>query len=595
MSMYSEQQRVLDNDLIEERVKQIALNHFYSYYVRHEMDDVMNHVSDNVRWVGSKDYFVAHNKEEYRNLLQKELKEIPYDCILKVVNLETVTLNPSCYEVSGELELRIPYQTGVIYADLRLSVIILSLNDGYSIVSVHTFMSGEELAGNEVSGQDGKPIRQMAQDMERKKYCDTLTGLYTLDYFKKKVRILMDTEGDSRKYALLCTGISHFEKVNNLYGLKRADIMLVNLATMLTTCSKDVKLCCRSVADHFLVLVAYDEVEGLKALLRGVCEEFNKEIGAEYSEAFPRLGIGVYLVHDSKENVGKIVDGANIARKSLRIQKSLQIAFYDAEIYVRMEKVRKIERIMRDALKANEFKVFLQPKYNLENGEIVGAEALVRWIRGDGTMVYPDEFIPIFEQDGFIVKLDFYMLSRVCEMIQRRRKEKKKCVTVSVNQSRMLLQDADYANKIAAVLAKYNTPPKYIELELTERIFKDNLSDMAQMMEKLKDLGIQWSIDDFGTGYSSLNLLKELPVDVIKIDKSFLDESETSETSKIIIKKTVELTRELDKTVVCEGVETESQAEYLRNIRCDVAQGYLYARPMPMDEFEKLLDKEMYI
>jgi EAL domain-containing protein (putative c-di-GMP-specific phosphodiesterase class I) len=143
------------------------------------------------------------------------------------------------------------------------------------------------------------------------------------------------------------------------------------------------------------------------------------------------------------------------------------------------------------------------------------------------------------------------------------------------------------------VLGKYDIPCEYIELELTERIFQDNLTEMAEMMGELKKSGIRWSIDDFGTGYSSLNLLKELPVDVIKIDKSFLDETETSEKSKIIIRKTVELTQELDKHVVCEGVETESQADYLRDISCDMAQGYLYARPMPMDEFECLLNKEI--
>ena len=156
----------------------------------------------------------------------------------------------------------------------------------------------------------------------------------------------------------------------------------------------------------------------------------------------------------------------------------------------------------------------------------------------------------------------------------------------------MLLNSDTYTTDVAFVLNSYHTPPELIELELTERIFSDSLDDMAQMMEVLKKLGVKWSIDDFGTGYSSLNLLKKLPVDIIKIDKAFLDETETSNVSKIIIRKTVELTQELDKKVVCEGVETEEQAAYLKEIHCDVAQGYLYARPMPMDEFERLMDAQ---
>lgn len=590
---YVEQQRVLDNDLIEERVKQIAMNHFYSVYVRHSLEDAMSHVDENVHWIGSKEGHVAYNKKEYKVLLEKALDEVPFDCVLKVVSANTVTLNPSCYEVSGELELRIPYQLQVMYVEFRFSMVILYKDrKDYSVVSIHTSLSSKELSEKGLLNQEK---HGMGEKQKNPNEFDALTGLYTLDYFKKELSSILAEEDEDTKYALLCTDVSHFEKVNNLYGLRKADRMLIELASLLNSFSRNVKLSCRSVADHFLVLVSYDTVEKLEILLKRLCEDFNRDIAVDYPKASPRLGIGVYLVRDRMENVGKIVENSNSARKSLRLQKSLSVVFYDEKIYVRMEKIRKIESIMQEAMEQGEFKVFLQPKYDLEQERIVGAEALTRWIRKDGTIIYPDEFIPIFEQDGFIVDLDFHMLSKVCAMIQRRLKTKKRCVTVSVNQSRLLLQEKDYVSKIAAILAKYNTPPEYIELELTERIFKDNLTNIAQMMGRLKDLGIHWSIDDFGTGYSSLNLLKDLPVDVIKLDKSFLDATETSETSKIIIRKTVELTRELDKKVVCEGVETESQAEYLRDIRCDVAQGYLYARPMPMNEFENLLDKELYV
>lgn len=589
MEGISRQQSALREGLAEERVKQIALNHFYAFYVRRDVSEMIRHVDPNVRWIGSRDYFTAHNKEELRNLLQKELANIPYTCAVKVVSAEAVKLDENCYNVDGELELRVPYQTQVSYFTLRFSMNILLKKEEYSIVFIHTSMSGD---GELLYGKEGGAVRQMAGEGTNQNEYDALTGLYTLDYFKKEVREILDKKGDDSQYALLCTDISHFERVNNLYGLKRADKILFDVATMLTTSGLQAELCCRSVADHFLVLVTYQTVDDLKEKLKQLCEEFGNTISDSYAEARPRLGVGVYRIASREDDIGRIVECANIARKSLRFQKGACIAFYDAKIFSRMEKVKKIERTMKQALEQKEFKVFLQPKYNLDTGRIVGAEALSRWIHEDGTAVYPDEFIPVFESNGFIVDLDFYMLNEVCRMIQKRLDQGKLCVPVSINQSRVLLNDRNYAARISAVLEKYNTPPKYIELELTERIFKEDLSDMAQIMGKLKDLGIHWSIDDFGTGYSSLNLLKELPVDIIKIDKSFLDETETSETSKVIIRKTVELTQELDKTVVCEGVETESQADYLRGIRCDVAQGYLYARPMPMEEFEQLLDEE---
>ncbi|MCH5265443.1 MAG: EAL domain-containing protein [Lachnospiraceae bacterium] len=590
MAMYSNQQQVLDNDLMEEQAKQIALDFFYSYYVRRDLEGVLWNVSDRVHWIGSKEYFVARSKEEMRKFLQKEIQRMPHESILKVISSEVVMLGGGCYNVTGELEVRVPYHTQISYYNLRYSMVVLCQENEYEIASIHTSLSEGEDFGQNGETNGGNPLHQMAKDIKNQAQYDMLTGVYTLDYFKEEARRFLDKNGKTGHYAMLCTDIDHYEQINNLYGLKRADKILSDLATLLTTCSQTVQLCCRSVADHFVLLVSYTEVGRLKLLLKNINEAFWKSIGGEYSEARPNLGFGVYLIENTADDIGKMVECANVARKSLHYQKSSS-AFFDVQVFRKMERVRKIEQTMKGALEEGEFKVYLQPKYGLEAGKIVGAEALCRWIRRDGSMVYPDEFIPIFEKNGFIKNLDFYMLDEICKMIQKRLKQKKRCVSVSINQSRVLLSDRDYVARIAAVLAKHNTPAKYIELELTERIFKDDLSGIAQMMKSLKELGIRWSIDDFGTGYSSLNLLKDLPVDIIKIDKSFLDETETSDASKIIIRKTVELTQELDKMVVCEGVETESQADYLRNIQCDMAQGYLYAKPMPMNEFEQLLDE----
>lgn len=593
MAILTAQQKVLDGELMEERVKQIALRHFYAYYVRHDMVDVMEHVGENVQWIGSKDHYVAHNRMEFENLLTKELSRVPYECMMKVIQAEVMMLSTDCYSVTGELELRLPYRSHIYYSNLRFSLMIMNEENRFVIVSIHTSTTGESVLVED-SEEAGLNIRHMAVDMKDQQQYDTVTGLLHLDGFKKKVKEHMLAPSQEGFLALVCTDISNFEKVNNLYGLRKADQLLADTATLLTSCSKDVVLCCRSVADHFLALVTCRDSVALRQLLKTLCQDFDEKIGTCYADAYPQLGVGVYLIADRQESVEKMVEYANVARKSLRLQKKNRIVVYDAKVYKQMQRVGQIERSMKDAMSNREFQAFLQPKYNLETGQIVGAEALVRWIRPDGSMVYPDDFIPVFEKNGFIVNLDFFILSEICGMIKRRIQNKKPCVPISINQSRVLLQDKDYVNKVAGVLAHYNTPPRYIELELTERIFRDDLTELAEMMGKLRNLGVRWSIDDFGTGYSSLNLLKELPVDIIKIDKSFLDETESSETSKIIIRKTVELTQELDKTVVCEGVETENQADYLRGIRCDMAQGYLYARPMPMEEFENLLDKEMY-
>lgn len=420
--------------------------------------------------------------------------------------------------------------------------------------------------------------------------CDSLTGLYYLDVFKRHVREFLREQGPEKHFALLFTDISHFERINNLYGSHLADELLLELSRAIAEGDFGLCMYCRSVADHFVLLVEYDDKELLNHNLEQFCCDFNARAMERFPEAVPRLGIGAFVLCDHSEPVDDMLEKANSARKSLRENSSIHVAYYNPVIFGKHRRAQELEMDMERALQNGEFKVYLQPKYDLLTKKMVGAEALVRWIKEDGTMIYPDEFIPVFEENGFISRLDFFMLEQVCMMLRRRLEQKKCCLPISINQSRVLLKSETYTSDVAMVLNSHNTPPDLIELELTERIFSDALDEMAEMMSVLKNLGIKWSIDDFGTGYSSLNLLKKLPVDIIKIDKAFLDETETSNVSKIIIRKTVELTQELDKMVVCEGVETEEQADYLKAIHCDLAQGYLYSRPMPMVEFEKQMD-----
>ncbi len=421
---------------------------------------------------------------------------------------------------------------------------------------------------------------------------DPLTGVYNLDTFKKGVRAFLKKQKDQSKYALLYTDITHFGRVNNLYGNRMADTLLIDLAQAIKEIDFGLHMYCRNTADHFVILVDFVSKEKLRYELEEFCRAFNGVSLERFQEALPRLGIGVSVIEEMSDSIDDMIEMADQARKNLHGSSTVSMAYFNPVDFGKYRRVKEIEKNMSKALENGEFKVYLQPKYDVMTKRMVGAEALVRWIREDGTMIYPDEFIPLFEKNGFINKLDFYMLEQVCVMLRRRLQEKKVCLPISINQSRVLLNSETYTSDVAMMLSSYDTPPVLIELELTERIFSDSLEEMASMMSELKEIGVRWSIDDFGTGFSSLNLLKKLPVDTIKIDKTFLDETETSEVSRIIIRKTVELIRELDKMVVCEGVETEDQASYLKAIHCDVSQGYLYSEPMPMEEFERLLDAQ---
>lgn len=239
-----------------------------------------------------------------------------------------------------------------------------------------------------------------------------------------------------------------------------------------------------------------------------------------------------------------------------------------------------------------EFKVFLQPKMDVQKNQLAGAEALVRWIKMDGTMVYPDEFMAVFEANGFVEKLDFYMLDQVCKMQKRLEAQGYELVPISVNQSQMLLKNPNYVEKVMDVIKANDVARELIELELTETAFFGDTERLVDIMNRLRDEKCRIDIDDFGSGYSSLNMIKDIPFDILKIDRMFFSDS-NSGTGKIILEKIVEMAQAMGVDCICEGVETPEQEDLLRKIGCRYAQGYLYSKPIPMEEFiEKFMRKK---
>ena len=256
-----------------------------------------------------------------------------------------------------------------------------------------------------------------------------------------------------------------------------------------------------------------------------------------------------------------------------------------------MRKQVEILTSMEKALLNHEFVIFLQPKVELKGkNNIVGAEALVRWIKSDGKIIPPMDFIPIFEKNGFVVNVDFCVYEQVCEFLSQRIKEGKKVVPVSVNVSRVHLEKEDFVERIDNLVTKYNIPRHLLEFELTENILFENADKAISVMNRLREMNFTVSMDDFGSGYSSLNLLKKLPVDVLKMDRGFLDNEEVKGNDEIVIKSIIEMAKKMQITVLCEGVETEKQAKFLQNAGCDLAQGYYFSRPVKVDEFKEMLN-----
>jgi EAL domain-containing protein (putative c-di-GMP-specific phosphodiesterase class I) len=265
---------------------------------------------------------------------------------------------------------------------------------------------------------------------------------------------------------------------------------------------------------------------------------------------------------------------------------------YDEKMEIRKKQKVLIANRAEDALKANEFYIVLQPKINLKTKKIVGAEALVRWRDRDGNEFYPNDFIPIFEDNGFVTKLDFFVYAKVCEYIKERLDQKLRVVPISVNVSRVHLSQANFARKINRLVSQYQVPPKYLEFELTESVFLQHSNEARSTMKKLKEEGYIVSMDDFGSGYSSLNLLTTVDFDILKLDKDFLAEAKISEKDEVVIQSIIKMAKLMNMLTLCECVETQEQAEALLRLKCDMVQGYYFGKPMPIRMFNELMSKE---
>ena len=385
--------------------------------------------------------------------------------------------------------------------------------------------------------------------------------------------------------------IHNFKLINHNYSYQQGDKVLCCIADTLAEIAMKKERISRQTSDCFAILMEKEKFDE-HAIMSQLLDAIHTQLGAGIAGAI-RFSAGFYEVADRQEDVRNMVDKATIAWKYAKEKEESCMAYNDT-ILMDQLKVKQIEDSQVEALRENEFKVYLQPKVDLCKNTICGAEALVRWISKELGFMAPDEFIPIVEANGFIKEIDFYVFEQVCKDIRHRLDKQEKVITVSINQSRITILDDHYIERVQSTIEQYQIPVKYLDFEVTESLFIGDYKTIIQILTKVHQLGISISMDDFGSGYSSLNLLKNMSIDNLKIDKEFLAESEKSVQSRIIIKSLIEMARELDIRVVCEGVEQKEQVEFLRMIQCDEAQGYYYDRPISSEEFYRKLSEGRY-
>ena len=415
---------------------------------------------------------------------------------------------------------------------------------------------------------------------------DNVTGVANLNGFYKFANRLKD-ENKLTGYHSICVNIKNFKFINRTISAKRSDIALREYAKYIERYLDDDETLARSSGDNFLALIKDEHVSKFLEIIDDIHIYADSE--CKFIQLNSRAGVYDIQIGDTISDVMGYMDAAiNVARNN-----NENVVFFEHSMLDTILKSKEVSALFPVALKRKQFEVYYQPKVNILNNSLCGCEALVRWIR-NGKIVPPMEFIPVLEQEGTICSLDFYVFENVCETIRDWKERGLEPVTVSVNFSRMHLKNPDLADKIFDIIDKYSIDTKYIEIELTEMSGYDNYENLSAFIKTMRARGVRTSIDDFGTGYSSLNLLTDLDVDVVKLDKSYsIRLNDNEEKTKILVHNIVNMVHELGFKVIAEGVETEEQADFLREVGCSTVQGYLFDRPLPLNEFEQRLSGEI--
>mgnify|MGYP003079481562 CR=1 FL=1 len=412
---------------------------------------------------------------------------------------------------------------------------------------------------------------------------DRLTGLYSKEFFYQRVRETLMQHTD-REYDIICSDIVNFKLINDIFGIPAGDHLLNEIGRLYKKVAGKNGICGHFHADQFACLLERRWEYTDELFIR--C---NARVNTLPNARNVVMKWGIYQVADRNVSVEQMCDRALLAARSIKGRYGTYFAAYDDELRNRLLREQAITDSMEPALAKKEFEVYLQPKYRIQDYRLAGAEALIRWNHPEWGFQSPAEFIPLFEKNGFITKLDRYVWELACRVLREWEDKGYPSIPVSVNVSRADIYNEDLADGLLKLVKKYNLPPSRLHLEITESAYTEDPNQIIDTVSRLRELGFIIEMDDFGSGYSSLNMLNQMPIDILKLDMIFIRNETAKPVNQGILRFIMGLARWMDLSVVAEGVETREQLERLREIGCDYVQGYVFYRPMPQEEYEQLI------
>ena len=425
-------------------------------------------------------------------------------------------------------------------------------------------------------------------------YKDPLTKADNMIRFTKN---LSRERNSGKSFSIVALNIHQFKFINEVLGNKSADEILIFMYDCIIRLLRPDEFFCRESADSFYLFLRDTEEEDIRRRIDRIMNEISEKSDVGKKDYKIRLYAGVLIWKGESISEEKFPNELMITRTRFAMQyakklHNTNIHFYNEDIHKKEEMENYVETHMQKALETGEFKLYLQPKVDLSTVKLSGAEALVRWITADGKMIYPDMFIPQFEENGFCIQLDLYMFEQACKQIRAWMDAGITPIPISVNQSKLLFFDKDYISNLEAIIKKYNVPAKLITLEILESLVLGHVEELNKKLRKLRKIGFKISMDDFGSGYSSFNTLGSLDIDELKLDRGFLmevsNEKDATGRYKTIMEHIINLSKSLNISTVAEGVETTENEELIQSLGCDYGQGYLYSRPISCDDFSNM-------
>ncbi len=429
-------------------------------------------------------------------------------------------------------------------------------------------------------------VRENMKELRSLAYYDTLTGAYN---FYRFTQLAKERHRKDSECTIVALNVHQFKLINEIFGKEQADRLICHISDTIHGCIREDELFCRESADFFYLFLRDTDRDRIRERMKWIMENgagYSDQEGEKY-HTFLYCGAVISRKSETVYEVDQMLTHVMFALDKARETHQNNVWFFDSKLHEKELMNNYVESHMYQALEDKEFRLFLQPQIDLATGKVCGAEALVRWIKKDGKIIYPDQFIPLFEENGFCKFLDMYMVDRVCSCIRGWINRGYEPVPVSVNQSKTVIFEHNFTRKLYTIVISWGISPELITLEILEGMALKNPNDLNRKISMLKEKGFRIAMDDFGSGYSSLNTLGQIQIDELKLDRGFLRDvaADKNKKSWIIMEQITEMAKKLHIKTVVEGVETGENDRMIRELGCDCGQGYYYGKPVSAEEF----------